>query len=279
MSAAAFPCEPPHAGHQRAVGDLAVVMKRRGATTVLADLRQEGCLKARFPRPAGWAEAVLLNSSGGIAGGDRLRSALGVAAGAAACFTGQAAERFYRALPDDQPAHLRTRITIGAGAAAEWLPQESILFDGAALDRALDVDLAADGWFLGVEMLLFGRAAMGERMRHARVRDTIRIRRAARLVWQDSIRLDGATPLSLPAIAAGAQGVATLVHVAPDAEARLDVLRAAWATAPAEAAASAWRGMVVGRVVAGDGACLRATIVAGLQALRAGRPLPRVWLC
>jgi urease accessory protein len=282
MFDAASPSSPPVSGsaHQRARGALRIEMKPRGATTVLGDRYQEGCLKARFPRPTGWAEAVLLNSSGGIAGGDRLRTELRVREGGQASFAGQAAERFYRALPGDAPAHVRTELTIEPGASAEWLPQESILFDHTALDRVLDVRLAEDGWFLGVESLVFGRTAMGETVRDARLRDVIRVRRGGRLLLHDAIRLDGsvAGAMARRAIAAGGAAVATLVHVAPDAAAKLDALRAVWAD-NRDAGASAWDGMLVGRVVARDGACLRRMVVAGLQILRGGRLLPRVWMC
>lgn len=281
MSAAAFRSEHPRSAHQRATGDLRITFRRRGDITALADLRQEGCLKARFPRPVGWTEAVTLNTSGGIAGGDVLSTSLTVEAGARASFAAQAAERFYRALPGDPPALVRTAIAVGAGASAEWLPQESILFDGCALDRRLEADLAADAWFLGVECLVFGRALMGETVRTARLRDLIQVRRAGRLLLHDAVRFDGqvAAVLDRPAAAGGGRAVATLVHVAPDAETLLDDLRAAWVDAPAQAAASAWNGLLVGRVVAQNGACLRRAIVAGLQVLRGGRPLPRVWLC
>jgi urease accessory protein len=276
MSAAACRSE-----HQRARGVLRVTMCRRKEKTVLGDLRQEGCLKARFPRPVGWTEVVTLNTSGGVAGGDRLATELAVGVGAQATFASQAAERFYRALPGDPPARVRTSITVAAGGAVEYLPQEGIFFDRCALDRMLEVEVAEDGWFLGVESLVFGRAAMGETVRSARLADTIRVRRAGRLLLHDAIRLDGdvAARLARPAVAGGGRAVATLVHVAPDAAERLAALRLAWEEVPAEAGASAWNGMLVGRVVAADGACLRAAVVAGLQALRAGRALPRVWMC
>ena len=264
---------------QRASGVLHIALRRRGDVTALADLRQEGCLKARFPRGEAWTETITLNSSGGVVGGDSLSVSLALAAGAQATFASQAAERIYRALPGDAASRLRTRIDLAPGAAAEWLPQETILFDGSALDRRLDIDMAADAWFLGVEMLVFGRTAMGERVAQARLRDTISLRRAGRLVLHDAIRLDGdvADMLDRAAIAAGGCATATLVHAAPDAEDRLPALRAAWEDRPA--GASAWNGMLIGRVVAPNGACLRATIVAGLHAMRAGRPLPRVWMC
>ncbi|MDA8250760.1 MAG: urease accessory protein UreD [Rhodospirillales bacterium] len=266
---------------QRATGVLRVAVKRRGAASVLDDLRQEGCLKARFPRPVDWFETVTLNSSGGIAGGDTLDAGFAVGQGARASFASQAAERFYRARDEDAPARVRTRIDVAADAAAEWLPQEAILFDGAALDRSLSIDMTADAWFLGIESLVFGRAAMGERVGTLHFRDTIRIRRAGRLILHDAIRLDGdaATTLASPATARGGAAVATLIHVAPDAEAALSALRTAWAGTPAETGASAWDGMLLGRVVAADGAALRRAVRAGLLVLRQGRSLPRVWNC
>jgi urease accessory protein len=269
--------------HQRARGELRVSFRRREGRTVLDGLRQEGCLKARFPRPerGAWTSVVMLNTSGGIAGGDRLATAIGVADGASVTVTGQTAERFYRALPAGGPAQLRNGLTVGARAAAEWLPQETILFNGCALDRRLEVSLASDAWFLGVEALVFGRAAMGETVKQASVRDTIRVTRGGALVLHDAVRLDGAMSalLDRAAVMRGARGLATILHASQNAEMRLDTLREALAPCDAEWGASAWNGLLVARVLAPDGARLRKAMVAGIQALREARPLPRVWLC
>jgi urease accessory protein len=269
--------------HQRAVGELRLSMRLRGTETVLDGLRQVGCLKARFPRPerGAWTNAVSLNTSGGIAAGDRLSSVLSVGAGAHATIAGQAAERCYRALAGASPARIRVALNVAEGAAMEWLPQETILFDRCALDRRLDIELAPDAWFLGVESIVFGRTAMGERVGHADFRDTIRVSRAGRLMLHDAIRMQGevAAKLARPAVGGGACAMATLVHVSPLAEAALDGLRDALEGAPAEWGASAWDGMLVARFLAPDGAALREAVVMGLQALRGDRPLPRVWLC
>ena len=265
--------------HQRARGELRLSLRLRDGATVLDGLRQEGCLRARFPRPerGAWTGAVVINTAGGVAAGDVLASRFAAGPGAAATVAGQAAERFYRALPGAAPARLRTELAVAPGAALEWLPQEAILFDGCALERRLEIELAEDAWFLGVERLVFGRAARGEEVREARVRDLVTVRRGGRLVLHDAIRLDGpvAAVLDTPASGGGARAVATLVHAAPGAAGRLDGLRAA--LAGFEAGASAWDGLLVARVAAPDGACLRAAVVAGLAALREGRPLPRVW--
>ncbi len=267
--------------HQRARGDLQLSWKRRGSITALDDLRQEGCLKARFPRPVDRIEATTLNTGGGVAGGDRLATALTLHAGASVTVASQAAERFYRALPEDPPAHVRTAIRLASDAALEWLPQEGIVFDGAALDRRLDVEMDGSASFLGVEALVFGRTAMGERVHAARLSDTISVRRDGRLVLHDAIRLHGpcAALLDRPATGGGCVALATLVLVAPNALQRLDAARAALDGAAAQAGASAWDGMLVVRLLARDGAALRLAVIAALSSLRDGRMLPRTWLC
>ena len=223
----------------------------------------------------------MLNTSGGVAGGDRLDGTFELREGARATITAQAAERFYRALPGSDAAFVRNRLIAAAGACLEWLPQETILFDRCALDRRLEVDLADDAWFLGVESLVFGRAAMGERVVQAWLRDGIRVRRGGRWLLHDAVRLDGEVDAALQRapIAGGARAMATLVHVAPDAEAALDGVRAALADTVGEAGASAWNGMLVARILAADGAVSRRAVIAALQVLRAPRPLPRVWMC
>ncbi len=247
---------------------------------MLDRFRQEGCLKARLPRPenGAWTTAVTLNSSGGVAQGDQLATRIEAGPGTRLTVASQAAERFYRS-PGGDPAVIRTGLTVAAGAALEWLPQETILFDRCTLDRRLEIDLAEDGWLLAVETLVFGRALMGETVQEASLRDVIRVRRAGRLLLHDAIRLEGPVQavLDRTAVANGGRAVATLIHAAPDAADRLDALRNAMA--PFEAGASVIDGMLVARVVARDGACARAAIVAGLAPLRNGRPLPRVWSC
>jgi len=264
---------------QRAFGELAIAFKRRNGQTALDGLRQGGCLKARFPRPAQpeWLDVVTLNTSGGVAGGDVLNSTFAIGTGARASIASQAAERFYRALPDSAPSCIRTRITVDPGGAAEWLPQETILFNRCAVQRHLRVDLAADAWFLGLESLVFGRAAMGETVECALLQDVLEIRRDGRLLWRDTIRLEGevAALLRRPAVASGARAIATLVYVSPDAETVIEAVRAA----STQCAASAWDGMLVARMLASDGASLRSAVIDVLRVLRGGRSLPRVWLC
>ena len=266
---------------QRARGRLAIGFRcPEPGKAALSRLYQQGCLKARFPRPAPGEppSAVLVNSSGGVAPGDQLKISVSLEEGAEATIAGQAAERFYRAAPNSPPARLRHHLSVGPGAALEWLPQEAILFNGAALDRSLTIELAPSASLLALEAIVFGRRAMGEEVRNGFLRDRLAVRRAGRPLLEDTLRLEGpiAEALDRPAIAGGARALATILHVGPAAD--LAVLRAL-SLPGVEAGASAFEGLLLVRLLARDGAALRAALIACLAILRPGRPLPRVWLC
>lgn len=245
---------------------------------MLADLYQSGCLKARFPREhdAGWANVIMLNTSGGVAAGDELRTTLGVEAAAWATFTSQAAERFYRARRGEPPAIVRTVLRVAADASAEWLPQESILFDGAALDRRLDIVLESGACVLAIEQVVFGRGAMGEEVSRLALRDTIRIEREGAPLVHDSLRMtgDAAALLRRSAVGDGARAAATLYCVAPDCRERLPRVREV--LAGMEAGASVEDDFMMARMLASDGAGLRRGVMAVLSVLR-DRALPRAW--
>ncbi len=272
----------PPVPHQRARGALHLALRRRGLPTVLEDLREEGCLRARFPRPrdGDTHETVLLNVSGGVAPGDEATVHVRLGEGARAVVAGQAAERFYRAAPGSRPARLRTVLTLGAGASLCWLPQGSILFDGTALDRETAVHAAADARLLAVEQLVLGRAAMGEVVRRLHLRDLLHVRRDGEPVLHDAVRVHDPAALAGAATAGGACAVATVLLLAPDAERRLDAVRALLAGhAAVEGGASAWDGMLLCRLLAPGAAALRRAVVPLLQVLRDGRTLPGVWGC
>ena len=256
-------------------------LRVRSGETVLDRLYQSGALRARLPRreQGGWTSAVLINTGGGVVAGDDLAVALAAGEGAACTVTTQAAEKLYRALPGASPARLSTRITIASGAALEYLPQETILYDGSAMTRHLHVEMAADARFLGMESLVFGRAAKGETVLRARIADTISLRRAGKPLFRDALRLPHAVAEALdrPAIGKGARALATILLVSADAEGRIDDVREI--LGDADAGASAWNGMLVTRILALDGATLRRTVMAVLSALREGRPEPRSWFC
>jgi urease accessory protein len=250
---------------QRSAGHVALRVGARG----LERMREAGAAKARFPQ--GGHDAILINTGGGLAGGDDFRFDIEAGPGARLAVTTQAAERVYRTL--GPPASVRTSLKVEDGATLQWLPQESILFDGASLHRKLEADLAERSSFLGIESVIFGRAEMGERIGRIALRDRWRIRRDGRLVFADDIAIDGAMPVS-KATFHGAGAMAVIVYAAPDAEARVDAVRHAIGEA---GAASAWDGKLVARILAGDGFGLRKSVIPALLALAGFGGLPRAW--
>ena len=257
-----------------------MAVRSTGRETRLADLRQEGCLKACFPRDAGSAfQATLLNSSGGITDGDILDTKLSAAPGASLTATTQAAERIYRARDGVQPARLRLHIAVARHARVEYLPQETIIFNHAALDRKLQVQVDEDATYLGCETLIFGRARSGEVLDRIDLRDTVEIHRANGLVLRECILMRGpaARTLQGPATNANAIAVSSILYAAPDAEARLQPLRNALAAEAPHAGASFRDGILMARIVTPDAAHARRALTAGLAVLRDNAPLPRVW--
>lgn len=261
---------------QRARGSGRIAVRAEGGVTRLARLYQDGCGKIRLPRDARaeGLEAVLINSSGGLTGGDRMDWAAEVGDGARLTLSTQACEKVYRAR--DGVAEQRAALTVGAGARLDWLPQETILFDGGALSRRLEADLAEDARLLCVEAVILGRTAMDETVRSGALHDRWRIRREGRLVFADDLRLDGAIAeiAAKAPMLAGARAFASLLLLADDAEALLGPLRAALGPT---GGASAFDGKLFARVAAPDGFALRQALLPALEILRDGAPLPRVW--
>ncbi|MFE1600682.1 urease accessory protein UreD [Methylobacterium sp. ID0610] len=280
----ASPLPPPSwPQRQRSDGRVALAAGRMpGGATRLTDLAESGPLRLRLPRVEGAAlEGVFLNSAGGIACGDRFRIAADLGAGADLVLTTTAAEKIYRS--DGPVTEIAADLRVAAGARLAWLPQETILYDGARLHRRLDADLAADATLTLFEALVFGRSARGETVREGLLRDAWRLSRAGRLVYADTLHLDGpvAALLARPAVANGARALATLIHIAPDAEARTEAMRdlidaAGCAALGVEAGASAWNGLLAVRLLAREIDPLRRAATRILEGFRRV-PLPRVW--
>jgi len=269
--------QPESPAQPRAIGRVRLSARRRGARSVIAEWRHSGSAKALLPRgPGPELEAVLLNTAGGITGGDDFGYEADAEPGAALSLATQTAERAYRALPG-LPGRLAVRLRAEAGAAIAWLPQETILFEGSALSRRLDVDLAEDARFIAVEPIIFGRTAMGEQPRSLRFSDQWRVRRAGRLIYADALRIAGDTaPLhASPAVLGPARAMASIVYAAADAETRLASLRP---LLPQDAGASLVApGLLVVRLRAEDGFALRRGLLPMIRALRDGA-LPKVWM-
>ncbi len=265
---------------ERARGIARLVVRAEGGRTLLVENYQSGSAKLRFPRAHAGDPftAVLVNTAGGITGGDRFSWSISIGAGATATVTAQAAERIYRRTAGE--AAVETALSVADGGSLDWLPQETILFDRSSLKRTLTADVAPSARLLAVESIVLGRTAMGETARDVTVRDSWRIRRDGRLVFADGLRLDGDTTVTLAGTATGghAQALATIVLVAPDAESAIDRARSALIDNAGEAGVSAWNGMLVARLIAPDGQALRADVTRLIEALR-GRAMPRVWNC
>nr|WP_298101009.1 urease accessory protein UreD [uncultured Shinella sp.] len=261
---------------QRARGDGRLVAKASAGATRLDVFYQEGCAKIRLPQSFdGAMEAVLINTAGGLTGGDRIDWAFKAGDGTRLTATTQACERIYKALADT--ATVETRIDVGAGARVDWLPQETILFDRSSLTRRLEVDLAADATFLAVEAVLLGRKMMGEQVETGFFRDRWRIRRDGRLIHAEEARLAGdiATLADKQAVLAGARAFATVLFCGRDAEAHLAPMRRL--VADTQSGVSHWQDKLVARVTAPDGFALRKKLIPLISHLRNGAGVPKVW--
>lgn len=256
----------------RARGEVRVASRRVGEQNVLSRLRQQGAAKAMTPRHGGDDFlAILLNTAGGVTGGDWFTIDGEAEAGAWLTLASQTAERAYRARPGEV-GRIDVTLRAAAGARIDWLPQETILFEGAAFGRRIEVDLSEDAVLLAVEPIILGRAAMGERVTRLAFRDNWRVRRAGRLVYADALRLDG-PETGLATLGANA-AFATILYAAPDAESRLAELRG---LTPEIGGASLIRdGVLAARLAAPSGFALRRGLLPALERLR-GAPLPRTW--
>jgi urease accessory protein len=277
--------QPRDAVLPRARGAARVEFVSARGATALARLGQQSPLRVLLPRPSGSdALAVLVNTAGGVCSGDRLETSVSAGAGARVTLVGQAAERVYRGL--DRPALLRTRLALGAGAVLHWAPQETLLFDGAMLERSTEVDAHASAKLLAAETLVFGRRAMGERVRRLQLRDEWRLRRAGRLVWADVLRLDPQRAVRALGAASGLRGeeaLCTLVCATDAAEPAREEARRVLEGAHVLGGASIVNGVLVARAL-GAAAAVRALLTRWLAALRPlalglEPALPRVWFC
>ena len=255
----------------------------RAGESRLAHLYQSDPCRILFPRVATGAppEAVIVTTSGGIVGGDRLRFALSAGPDSAVTYTTQAAEKVYRSAGQDSEIDIHVRA--GDGAFLEWMPQETILFDGARLRRRSHVEISGSARVLTGEIIVFGRRARGEVFSRGLIHDAWRIYRDGTLAWADALHLDGETAddFANPHAFAGASAMAMLIYAGPDAEERHPEMRDLLGDAPG-AAATRIGDLVVARFLDADAAALRrrfATLWKNFRHAATGYParLPRVW--
>lgn len=257
----------------RSFGVVDLEFRHADGVTRAHRMYQSGVMRVRFPNVAGAPEAVLINTSGGLTGGDCVTMGVEMGESASAIVTSQAHEKVYKS--SGGTVSMIASLKLSEASVLEWLPQPTILFDRAMLARETHVEVADSADFLGVEAVIFGRTAMGEAMNTGALSDHWTIRRGGRLIHADRFALDGnvAAQLSKVSVLAGHSAMATIRHVASGAAAKLDVVREALAD---DGAASAWNGMLLARIATRDGYGLSAALARVLTALR-GRALPQVW--
>ncbi len=265
---------------QRAWGKGRLTAKPFAGRTRLAEFYQEGCAKIRLPDTFdATMEAVLINSSGGLTGGDHMEWEFSAGEGTHLTLTTQACEKIYKASAGT--AAVKAKISVGAGATVHWLPQETILFDRASLSRRLDVEIAEGGAFLAVEAILLGRKAMGEMMRTGLFQDCWRIRKGGILLHAENLRLndDIAALTQETATLGGKVAFATLFYSGMDCEQQVEKLRALIGDANGGISHYhvAGQDKLIARLVAADGFALRKILIPVISHLRKGASVPKVW--
>ncbi len=271
---------------QRVDGSARIAVHGAEGRNAITDMYQGSPCKVLVPRIDGQScrEAVFLNTAGGIAGGDHLRFALTATGEANFTGTTQTAERVYRGL--DAAGRVEMRIEAADCATLQWLPQETILFDGGRLDRSTEIYVSGTARLVAMDWLILGRSASGETVRQGAFRDNWRVYRDGHLVWADAFRLSGdiAALVHRPSLLAGHTAIATILYAASDAAAQLDRARDVLTGLACKAGATLVNGLMICRFAAKAASDLRRAVTDFLRAFR-GRlegfapDLPRVWAC
>ncbi len=275
-----------HKGLQRADGCGRLVLSGSEDGTRIEDVFEQSPIRIMFPRTGSRPveEAVIVNTGGGVAGGDRLECSVAALPGASIAVTSQAAEKVYRALYE--PAHVVTRLKAQGSAKLAWLPQETIVFNRARLHRTTEIDLFSGTELLALEWLVLGRAAHGEVVVGGNIIDSWRVKRDGRLIWADSLRIaDEVFPhLNRKALLANGKALATLIYFGPHLEKRLDFLREIIPSLGCNCAATLVGGLIVARFAAKESSDLRFALRSFLEQfgpeLGAGPfRVPKMWSC
>jgi urease accessory protein len=271
---------------QRAEGSCRIVLGSSERGTRVMDVYQRSPIRVLFPRTAGTQvqEAVLVNTSGGIAGGDRLESSVTAMDNASIAVTTQAAEKVYRAI--NESAHITTILRARDAAKLAWLPQETIVFNRARVCRRTQIEVSSGSELLALEWLVLGRAAHGEKISAGDIMDSWRVRKDGRLVWADSFRATDEvfSHLSRKALLSDCTSLATLLYFGPDLKERLQFIRDLASSLECQCAATLVGGLMVVRFAAKVSCDLRSALRNVLQQFGnqiAPGPfrVPKMWSC
>lgn len=271
---------------QRSEGSGRIVVSGSERGTRIMDVFQRSPIRVLFPRvgKAPIEEAVLVNTAGGIAGGDRLESCVTALGNASIAVTSQAAEKVYRALKE--PAQVVTKLEAHECARLAWLPQETIVFNWARLNRNTEINLSSGCELLALEWLLLGRAAHGEEVVGGHIIDTWRVKKDGRLIWAETFRVtDEIFPhVRRKALLSDCKAIATLLYFGPALDKRLEFLRDLIPSLQCQCAATSVSGLIVVRFSAKASSDLRLALRSLLgqfgQELGPGPfRVPKMWSC
>jgi urease accessory protein len=271
---------------QRANGSARIVLSGGETGTHIMDVFQQSPMRVMFPQIGGAVanEAVVVNTAGGIAGGDRLDCRVTALANASIAVTSQAAEKVYRAL--NEPARIATRLEAGDGAEVAWLPQETIVFNRARLRRETAIELHSGAALLALEWFVLGRAAYGEDVVGGQISESWRVKRDGRLIWADSFRATDETfpHLRRTALLSNCKAAGTLVHFGPHLDSRLEFFRDIAASLECRCATTMVGGLIVVRLAASAAATLRCALASILDRFDGEFGpgpfrVPKMWSC
>ena len=271
---------------QRASGAGRIVLRGSDSRTDVVDVYQKFPIRIMCPTIGDGAvrEAVVVNAAGGIAGGDRLEIEVTALGDALVTVTSQAAEKIYRSL--DQPAQVVTKLKACDTAKLAWLPQETIIFNSARIQRQTEIDLCAGAELMALEWLVLGRTAHGEEVVRGHIRDRWLVRRDGRLVWADSFLVAEETfpHLRRKALLSGYKAIGTLLYFGPHLDRRLEMLREATQSLACSSAATMVSGLIVVRLAAETSSELRIALICLLRHFDRdgdGSPfrVPKMWSC
>jgi urease accessory protein len=271
---------------QRADGCGRLVLSGSENGTRIEDVFERSPIRVMFPRNGSCAmkEAVLINTAGGIAGGDQLECSVAALPGASIAVTSQAAEKVYRAL--NEPARVTTMLKARESAKLAWLPQETIVFNWARLHRTTEIELFSGAELLALEWLVLGRAAHGEVVVGGNITDSWRVKRDGRLIWADSFRITDEIfqHLHRKALLSDCQAIATLIYFGPHLDRRLELLREIIPFLGCNCAATLVSGLIVVRFAVKESSDLKLALRSFLQQfgpeLGSGPfRVPKMWSC
>src|SRR5262245_43215342 len=271
---------------QRARGLCRIVVGGAEEGNEIIDVFQRSPLRMIFPQINGARvkEAVLINTAGGIAGGDRLECSVTAVAGASIAFTSQTAERVYRAL--DEPARVLTKLKVNDGARLAWFPQETIIFNWARLQRETEIEISTGAELLALEWLVFGRAAHGEQILGGQLSDRWHVKKDGRLIWADTFHVgEEVFPhLNRRALLGNCKAIATLIYFGPELDKRLELLRDISSSLDCLCAATSVNGLIIVRLAADTSSNLKLALRALLNHIGpefgpGPFRVPKMWSC